>query len=323
MIEKTLRGLIGRLSSGTSDSEATTARKFVRVLWVALTVLGLLFVLWDRSAEIGAYFQSFAPETAAASIVLALAAKYFVASQVRDSLVATGHPTSLGEALKLYSYADIAKYVPGGIWGVVSRIGMYRDRGMPMTALVRALALDHLWLIGGAFVVGSALFARGFPSIVGSQLDSVPSAVLWGAPFLLIAAWVQVLRVVHPFLAGTAIATTKVLGIVAKHIATWVCMGASFAVLLAPAPLTQSFADLSIAIGAFALAFGLGFLAVFAPAGIGIREGSVAALLFPFYPVDTVLAASIASRVLLLVSDILFAAGTWSLIRRCRRDLPS
>ena len=63
-----------------------------------------------------------------------------------------------------------------------------------------------------------------------------------------------------------------------------------------------------LAIGGFALAWSIGFVAVFAPAGAGVREVLLVALLSPVLGVGAATAVALVSRVLTTVGDLL-AAG--------------
>ena len=63
-----------------------------------------------------------------------------------------------------------------------------------------------------------------------------------------------------------------------------------------------------LAIGGFAFAWCVGFLAVFAPAGAGVREVLLVALLGPVLGVGAATAVALVSRVLTTVGDLL-AAG--------------
>jgi len=77
----------------------------------------------------------------------------------------------------------------------------------------------------------------------------------------------------------------------------------------APLPLTT-------AIGAFTLGYILGLLALFAPGGVGVRELVLVGLLAPFLGSGGAVAVSVASRVLLTLTEAAAALLTLPLRHR-------
>jgi uncharacterized membrane protein YbhN (UPF0104 family) len=71
-----------------------------------------------------------------------------------------------------------------------------------------------------------------------------------------------------------------------------------------------------LAIGGFALAWSAGFLAVFAPAGAGVREVVLVALLSPVLGVGAATAVALVSRVLTTAGDLLAAGLAAGYVRR-------
>jgi len=60
----------------------------------------------------------------------------------------------------------------------------------------------------------------------------------------------------------------------------------------------------------------IGILAVFAPSGIGVREGIQAVLLTPIMPKEQVVIIILLSRVVAVVADILFFGISWKILRK-------
>ena len=83
----------------------------------------------------------------------------------------------------------------------------------------------------------------------------------------------------------------------------------------APLPLTT-------AIGAFTLGYILGLLALFAPGGVGVRELVLVGLLAPFLGSGGAVAVSVASRVLLTLTEALAALLTLPLRHRPQESAP-
>jgi hypothetical protein len=77
---------------------------------------------------------------------------------------------------------------------------------------------------------------------------------------------------------------------------------------------------LTDAAGVFALGYILGLLALFAPGGIGVREGVFYVLLTPYLGSGGALALSVASRLELTVTEAVAGLGALALGRRKGRE---
>ena len=74
-------------------------------------------------------------------------------------------------------------------------------------------------------------------------------------------------------------------------------------------------AGLPVAVGAYALAWVVGFLAVAAPAGVGAREAVVVVVLAPLVGTAGALAVALVSRAALTVVDLGLAAASSPVLR--------
>lgn len=81
--------------------------------------------------------------------------------------------------------------------------------------------------------------------------------------------------------------------------------GMAFALLAATLG-SVSLEDLPVIIGGYNLALFIGMLAVFAPAGVGVRDALLAAFLSPVVTAPVAAFAAIAFRALTIVVDLLF-----------------
>jgi uncharacterized membrane protein YbhN (UPF0104 family) len=74
---------------------------------------------------------------------------------------------------------------------------------------------------------------------------------------------------------------------------------------------------LALSLGAYALAWSVGFLIIFVPGGIGAREVALIAVLAPVMPSASALVIALASRVVMTVGDLVWA-GVGLAIGRAR-----
>ena len=273
----------------------TTAKsllKWLTPVWVAASLAIIcwqLFLHWDAVVATPVSWWALL-----LSLVLTLGGKLFAALQVRRSLSQAHADVAYAACFYCYSMADLAKYLPGGIWGFVGRIGFYRTLRLPAGTIGRALVLEQVWLVGGALAVGLTLFAFGRPGF-GTYALAVCGATVWLA-IVILSGKVTGGRHVD---ASTAIQVTLC------QLGLWLAAGAGFAVLLPSEYLAGA--------GIFAIAFAAGLMVPFAPSGIGVREAVVAALALPSLPVEVVLQAMLLSRAVWIIADLAFAGVVvWS-----------
>ena len=90
----------------------------------------------------------------------------------------------------------------------------------------------------------------------------------------------------------------------------WLCFGAHawFLISVFAGKGGNTFA---LSLGAYALAWSVGFLIIFFPSGIGPREVALIAVLAPVMPSASALVVALASRVVMTIGDLAWPAPAW------------
>lgn len=231
---------------------------------------------------------------------LAAATALGVAAVVGSSFIWLVVLRSLGlrvrwRSVGIYLQSQLAKYAPGGVWQYASRGTMARAHGLPMRIVAKSLPIE----LAATMYAGSA-FA-----------------------FLLFGWW-GTIAVVAAIAAAPGLAAyfgrgRIALGAAAKAVplyaATWLLIGVSFW-MTARAFLPVSPSDLPIYTGAFAAAWIVGLIAIYAPGGIGVREAMLVAILGSRIGSAEALVIAATSRAVFTVADLLPAVLSLPLLRR-------
>jgi uncharacterized membrane protein YbhN (UPF0104 family) len=203
---------------------------------------------------------------------------YFITLKLRIAL-------SPSETLKSWFYSQLGKYLPGKIWILLGRIYYYESRGKSKKSTSVALYFEMVTVIiagGIIFLAAFVLFQETRPFYSGSQ-------ALWLVPLFILA-----FTSVHPQILQKAINWTlilfrrepislsisywDVLRILFICIVAWLVGGIGFYIFVASVyPVTAHF--ILFLTGALAISSTLGLIAVFAPSGLGVREGVLVYLL--------------------------------------------
>ena len=221
-----------------------------------------------------------------------------------------GEKPHFRDAFKLSFVSNVGKYLPGGIWPVASRMALAPRAGVRRHTMLVASALESAVSVTG----GSLLFLIAL--LFGAQ--SPNQTPVWTALGVLVAAGIflhpAVLRAVIgwsmrllqiegdvPYLSPLA-----AMGLVLYYSMTWIVGGFAF-YIFARALFTDPGASPLAYAGYFAASAIVGLLILFAPGGIGAREGAMLLLLSgPLGPANAAVVA-LASRVWTSLTELLLS----------------
>jgi uncharacterized membrane protein YbhN (UPF0104 family) len=221
-------------------------------------------------------------------------------------------------AFLAYHLSQPGKYIPGSVWQHVSRAYLYRNRGAGPGAIASALTMEAVWLIFTAMALGTTLLLFTRPAMVWDSISLIAvkgnllMAILIIVAIGVGAASVYVASKRYRSLLSFAWILRSIDGtLIALLIGMWVVLGVSLYLLLPAA--NQQIEYIPYMIGLFAVAYGLGFVVVFAPAGLGVREAVLAAGLGYFVDITAVIVVISIHRILYLINDAVFflAALLW------------
>ncbi|MFK5635022.1 lysylphosphatidylglycerol synthase domain-containing protein [Ornithinimicrobium sp. LYQ103] len=296
------------------------ARRFFVVAAVAAAVVA---VVLERDAVGEALARASWPLVLLAA-VLSLVNVVLAALSWRSVSAGLGAPLGVRDAGVVYLVGQVGKYLPGGVWNLVASAELGSDRGVARRRTVGSLLVAVLL----SAAMGGLLVVLTLPGAPG-PLQDLPWLVLL-APLALLAVLPAVLdRVLATLLRLTrqapveerigAAATAAACG---WSLLSWLAVGLQVLVLALSVGAEPGPALLRVSVGGYALAWIVGFVLVFLPAGVGAREAVLALALAPVLDTGAVLVVVLLSRVLVTLAD-LAAAGLALLVpqgsRRSRR----
>lgn len=248
----------------------------------------------------------------AASLVLGVVGTYATFLCWRAVLRGLGATVSAGgSGAAVFFVTQLGKYLPGSVWPVVAQMEYGRRRGVGRATMLAANALTIAIGVAVGLVVAAATLPLSSPEVFARfwwALLALPSllAVLHPRvlPWLLDTAMRRIGR--EP--SGLALGWGTTLAACGWFLVSWLAYGVHVHLLLAGAG-GSGWRLLLASVGGFALASSAGLLAVPVPAGAGVREVVLLATLAPAVGTPLAVAVTLVSRVLLLVVDLLLAAG--------------
>jgi uncharacterized membrane protein YbhN (UPF0104 family) len=225
------------------------------------------------------------------------------------------------ELYLVYAKSWLGRYVPGGATWILGKIYFATKLGISKAKLGISSFLE------GALQIIVVIISAALMLAIDPHVQSLGRTWVW----LLLAAAIAGLVVVYPpvfnrvirfgyskvrkqDLAHEHLPDTKTIGKgIGAFAVSSVLSGLSFYFVAAAVDPTLNAGSLAFIIGASNLASALSMLAVFAPAGLGVREGIQLAMLLLVMPAEQALVATVLMRVWSIVMDALFAAIAWIL----------
>jgi glycosyltransferase 2 family protein len=217
---------------------------------------------------------------------------------------------SSSETLKSWFYSQLGKYLPGKIWVLLGRVYYYESRGKSKKSISVALYFEMVTvLMAGGFIFLASLifFGEIGPSYSWGQSGWLILLFLLGLVFLhpsvlqKILNWVLVRLNREPI--SLSISYLDVLWILFICIVAWMVGGIGFYLFIDSVyPVAPQF--ILFLTGALAISSTLGLIAVFAPSGLGVREGTLVYLLSFMMATPVAVIVSILTRIWMTIIEI-------------------
>jgi glycosyltransferase 2 family protein len=255
------------------------------------------------------------------SLLLAVVAMFCNVMSFSTILDALGTKLSPVEASRCYLVGQLGKYLPGSVWAFVLQMELSKRAGVPrvngFTATIVTLGIS----ITSALVVG-LIGMRSLLEVGGAApwvvLALLPLAALCTVPPVLTRIVNLMLRLMRRRPMPRPLGWAHVSRAVLWTSLAWVLFGTHLW-LLTSAETASGAAGWVQSLGVFALAMTAGSLALVAPSGVGVREAIIVVALAPFVPAGVALGLALASRLVLIVADVLGALVAWLLGIRADR----
>ncbi len=214
--------------------------------------------------------------------------------------------------------AQLGKYVPGGIWQAMGQVSFAREAGVSVSRATTAFASVAVTQVvaGAVLSSGLAIFWSSAPLLVRIAL-----ACGVGAVVILDRRWmVWVVRRIpraSEAHAEEVPAQPRILRAFGAALVSLLLLGCAYAVLLGSATHVD---DVELVVLAQIAAWTAGFLVVPIPAGLGVRELVLVAILGSTYRSSLIVATSVYLRLVIMIVEGTFAlaALAW---RRVDRSL--
>jgi len=257
--------------------------RVAQTAFVVLVLAGGAYALSTQWAELRAVRAA----THVAWTGVALASALVVVSYAvliatwRATVQSWGERIGVGHAAYIWFVSNLGRYLPGKVWQIGAMGVLAQHAGVaPVAAVGSALVVSLVHLLVG-FAVVAATGADLMSPYYGPWFTAALALLGAGAvasPWLLPAGVRLLAAVTGRQLATPRLPPSAIWLAAGGSAVAWTLFGLAFH-LLSAALLGRQTGDAASSIAVFTLSYQLGFIALFAPGGIGVREVSMQVLL--------------------------------------------
>jgi hypothetical protein len=220
-------------------------------------------------------------------------------------------------AMRSWSYSQVAKYIPGKVLVFVMRVRVCQEDNLPPGKVLAASALEIILCLVSALIIWLASSFMS-PPVTGINR------------FLYLIVLLMLIICLHPKIATSLLRLyykfrRQLDTVEIPHLSWWSVLKPSgfyllgwFLYGLGGYFILQSITDgqaqmavpLHFGVGAFTFAWAVGYLCIFTPGGLGVREGSLLLFLSYYMPVSVAVIVAGLARLCQSGVDLGFA-GIW------------
>lgn len=280
----------------------SAASRLLRRIFTPLALAFLIAAAWASKDVVSHVVTAAVPSLLAAAIICWAATHLLAPLSTLAILHGFGVSPGFSRIISIHVGRLPARYLPGGIWHTVSRAVDLRALGVGRAELVAMVALENALPLATALVAG------------GLCLSMTAGATELSGPWILAGGLVALLcgpRLLRfAVRTGTPLPLRDYLATVAAIAAFWAVGASSFILFLSAFPQAQITGRLTSVLAAYWLSWSAGFLAVFAPQGLGVFEAVAGLLLQSTLPFASIALLVAGFRACMLCGDTLaYLAG--------------
>ncbi len=290
-----------------------TAKKiasFLAVIVIFYFLGRILTVNWNKVKE---YEFSFDYTYLAISITVLLS-NIFIRGLIWNRILRAfwhGETLTYFEAIIINTYSNFGKYIPGKFWSVAGAVYLGSQKGIAKNKLAISYTLQAVMGILVGFILGSVFI---FVAIGGKySYFNYPMIIVLLLSFLCFSRPDLLLRFINSVLKRirkepiprNCFPTTKEFAFVLLYLVLNTIIGGYAFFLFVCSLIPLPFSYVIGFIGISSIAHVSGFIAIFAPGGIGVKEGVLVLLLQYYLPTGVAALIAILSRIWMIAVDIL------------------
>lgn len=296
-----------RVPSRLPARTRSALRAVLSLLVMAAVIYFLGRVLYSNWSQIQQYeWQFHLPLLAGATV--SLISSYVLEIAIwRYAITRMGERITLPHALRLYFAAGLAKYIPGTVWQFLGWFYLAQREGISKLVAGASIVLcQALSALAGALLALAAFAAYGSGDVVRQLIPLLlilPVALIVLQPRVIstLLNWGLARLGRQPI--DLSLSFRDLVAIFVFYLLSYLLWGLAL-FLFTNALTALSWRSFAPFLGVFPAAYALGLIAPFAPAGLGVREGTLTILLSFFVPLPVATVIALLTRPWMMAVEI-------------------
>ncbi len=294
--------------------EGKYAKQTIKFLIVSIILFFFIRYIYIHWTSVSQYQWKFNYPLLSVSLILVIANFIFLVWIWKKLILRMGYFLKLKKAFKIFFYSTMGKYVPGKVWAILGAVYLCEKEGIPPKASGTAAVLfQALNMIAGlllVLLVSGTKFLGGVPKIL--YLPLVLILVILIYPPLMEKVLNILLKLLKREPVRINLSFRHNLGFTFLFLLSWFVYGVAFNVFIRS--LTPYSWDLvPFMASAFVFSYVIGFLSVFVPGGLGVREGILVFYLSHYLPLPVATLIALLSRLWMTAAEFLGLAVSFRL----------
>ncbi len=273
---------------------------WLKRLFALLAVGCLLYFGWHSRELLGEILTGTSTGMLAAAVAVWLFMHLVSPLFATVVFMGSGFHMRYRRALNIHLANLPARYIPGGIWHTVGRIVSYRELGIDAGRISLFVLLENVLSAAVAFLLGGGVLS------VYRGMDD------WGSLAALCAAGGGIVLILMPVLLRfrvarpiARIASGHYLAGIAVILLNWCVAATAFVLFVASFKALSLETPLLETAAVYLFSWGVGFIAVFAPQGVGVFELMAGELLRGSLALGGVAVLLVGFRAVIFAADLL------------------
>ncbi len=215
---------------------------------------------------------------------------------------------SYGKAMGIYGVSMWGRYIPGKVWSVAGRVYFSREERLPAKDVTASIVLETLILAASAGI----LFLLLLPKLGLMGYSWLYYLIVFFLVFLsvypkiIFSVFNFFLKKMHLSPVRTDIPFCYIITVLFLFLLNWLFQGVYLA-FIAESFIPDALSNMFTYVGVNAVSWFTGYIAFFAPGGIGVREGIMTLLLRPVLCDPQPVLLSFAARFVGTIVEVCFA----------------
>lgn len=280
-------------------------KKILKIVIVAIAIIFMAYYLYLNWEELQQYEWQFDIKLLLLSSVLlwiAFNSATFMHKQIFHNIA--GFKFSFWQMFRIYNISNLGRYLPGKLWNILGLYYLTKEQGASKSQTTLAVITNEIGYKGSAIVIGllyfifSPIFKKYMPIMLAILIVFLiaihPRILSYGLNYFLKLFKKQAIKVSFNYLT--------IIKYILYYFVVWFLHSLAFYVFVNAITSIESINIIHF-FTIMPTCWIVGYIMLFVPGGIGVREGMLVLVLSEYLPAEIALVIAISQRIWFIIIE--------------------